>query len=186
MADGVIAFIPDLPHWKQEAFAAVPLGRADKVGLLCDERTLVDVPEQNLSVKIDRGQMISLRFRPYGRPLVDAYLAGPLATELAAAGEEAMIAVTVDALVSALGSNVRDRITATIHSDWANEAYIRGAYAAAKPGQADRRADLSTPIADRLFFAGEATSPGFYSTCHGAWETGEAAAREVARRHGRA
>lgn len=58
----------------------------------------------------------------------------------------------------ALGLDVlRFQINAV--SRWAREPNIRGAYAAAVPGLADRRADLARPIADRLFFAGAATSP---------------------------
>jgi monoamine oxidase len=34
-------------------------------------------------------------------------------------------------------------------------------------------------VNDRLFFAGEATSPNFFSTAHGARESGERAAKEV-------
>jgi monoamine oxidase len=32
------------------------------------------------------------------------------------------------------------------------------------------------PVDDRLFFAGEACSPDFFSTAHGAYETGTATA----------
>jgi len=64
---------------------------------------------------------------------------------------------------------------------WDHEAFIRGGYAAAKPGYAHKRADLGTPLADKVFFAGEATSPEFFSTCHGAHMTGIAVAKEVAR-----
>jgi NADPH-dependent glutamate synthase beta subunit-like oxidoreductase len=31
---------------------------------------------------------------------------------------------------------------------------------------------LAAPIEDRLFFAGEACSPNFFSTAHGAYKTG--------------
>ena len=41
------------------------------------------------------------------------------------------------------------------------------------------RAVLAAPIDGRLFFAGEATSPHFFSTAHGARDSGERAAREV-------
>ena len=47
------------------------------------------------------------------------------------------------------------------------------------------RSDLARPLADRLFFAGEATSPECFRTCHGAWETGVAGARVVARQRKR-
>ena len=45
---------------------------------------------------------------------------------------------------------------------------MRGAYSAALPGQTDQRPRLAKPLDGRLFFAGEATSPEFHSTAHGA------------------
>ena len=41
------------------------------------------------------------------------------------------------------------------------------------------RAVLAAPVDGRLFFAGEATSPNFFSTAHGARDSGERAAGEV-------
>ena len=38
---------------------------------------------------------------------------------------------------------------------------------------------LAAPVDGRLFFAGEATSPEFFSTAHGARDSGERAAKEV-------
>jgi monoamine oxidase len=38
---------------------------------------------------------------------------------------------------------------------------------------------LAEPVDGRLFFAGEATSPNFLSTAHGARDSGERAAKEV-------
>ncbi len=47
------------------------------------------------------------------------------------------------------------------------------------PGHAGKRAVLAAPVDGRLFFAGEATSPNFFSTAHGAQDSGERAAGEV-------
>jgi monoamine oxidase len=38
---------------------------------------------------------------------------------------------------------------------------------------------LAAPVDGRLFFAGEATSSNFFSTAHGARDSGERAAGEV-------
>jgi monoamine oxidase len=38
---------------------------------------------------------------------------------------------------------------------------------------------LAAPVDGRLFFAGEATSPNFFSTAHGARDSGERAAGEM-------
>jgi monoamine oxidase len=180
LAGDVIQFDPPLPPGKQEAFAAVPLGRANKVGLKLDERALADVEEQSITVQIGPGATIGLRLRPFGRNLVDVYLAGPTCAALEVEGEAAMIEAAAEALAAILGGQTRRRITGTIASNWTSEPYIRGAYAAARPGCADKRRDLGLPIEGRLFFAGEATSPEFFSTAHGAWATGVAAAEAVA------
>jgi monoamine oxidase len=68
---------------------------------------------------------------------------------------------------------------------WQHEPWIRGAYGAAQPGKAHRRYDIATPIDDRLFFAGEAASLDFFSTCHGAHLTGIAAVEAAAKTLGR-
>ncbi len=43
----------------------------------------------------------------------------------------------------------------------------------------DDRATLAAPVDGRLFFAGEATSSNFFTTAHGAQESGVRAAKEV-------
>ena len=57
--------------------------------------------------------------------------------------------------------------------------FARGSYSHALPGHAGDRAVLAAPVDGRLFFAGEATSPNFFSTAHGARDSGERAAGEV-------
>ncbi|MBV8565374.1 MAG: FAD-dependent oxidoreductase, partial [Methylobacteriaceae bacterium] len=52
-----------------------------------------------------------------------------------------------------------------------------GSYSHALPGHADARSALAAPIDERIFFAGEACSPHDFSTAHGAYEPGVAAAR---------
>jgi monoamine oxidase len=47
------------------------------------------------------------------------------------------------------------------------------------PGKADCRATLAAPVDNRLFFAGEACSRHDFSTAHGGYLTGVAAAEQV-------
>ena len=54
-----------------------------------------------------------------------------------------------------------------------------GAYSYALPGQVSARQRLAQPFEQRLFFAGEATSPGDFSTAHGAHDSGIRAANEA-------
>jgi monoamine oxidase len=62
---------------------------------------------------------------------------------------------------------------------WAADPWALGSYSHALPGRSGCRATLAAPVDDRIFFAGEATHPHFYSTVHGAWESGLRAADEA-------
>ena len=81
-----------------------------------------------------------------------------------------------DELAGLLGSDVRRQLRPITASFWRRDEFARGSYSYALPGHADDRAKLAAPVDDRLFFAGEACSLNFFSTAHGAYETGTAAA----------
>ncbi len=74
------------------------------------------------------------------------------------------------------GSAVRKQIAPLAASSWLRDPWSRGSYSYALPGHAGDRALLAAPVDNRLFFAGEACSPNFFSTAHGAWLTGITAA----------
>jgi monoamine oxidase len=91
----------------------------------------------------------------------------------------AMTGFATEELVGLFGSAIRHRLSPLAGSFWRADPFARGSYSYALPGHADDRARLAAPVDDRLFFAGEATSPNFFSTAHGAYETGIAAAKAV-------
>jgi len=80
--------------------------------------------------------------------------------------------------VSYLGSDFRRKLTPLSESRWAQDPLRAAPNSHALPGHAGDRAVLAAPVDGRLFFAGEATSPHFFSTAHGA-RIGGAAAGEV-------
>ena len=82
-------------------------------------------------------------------------------------------------IVDALGSSYRKRLAPIACSSWARDPFALGSYSHALPGHSGARAVLARPEGEALFFAGEAVSPGFFSTVHGAWETGERAALDA-------
>ena len=96
-----------------------------------------------------------------------------------------MLALGRQTLASAYGGDILKAIEVEACSMWQHEPWIRGAYGAAQPGKAHLRKDLATPIDDSLYFAGEATSLDFFSTCHGAHLTGIAAVESAAEAIGR-
>ena len=71
-----------------------------------------------------------------------------------------------------LGNDFRRKLKPLAESRWAHDPFARGSYSHALPGHAGDRAVLAAPVDGRLFFAGEATSPNFFSTAHGAGTAG--------------
>ena len=63
--------------------------------------------------------------------------------------------------------------------DWADDPLALGTWCIYRPGQLARVLPDLRSTDGRLFFAGEATSPEFFSTAHGARDSGERAAGEV-------
>ncbi len=177
IADEAIRFSPALPE-KIDAARGLPLGLADKVMLALDEPELLPV-DGNLRGATMRTEMGTYHLRPFGQPCIEGFFGGRFAQALEDAGDGAIAAHSIDEIVSFLGSDFRRKLRPLTESRWAHDPFARGSYSHALPGHAGKRAVLAAPVDSRLFFAGEATSPNFFSTAHGAHESGERAAGEV-------
>jgi monoamine oxidase len=177
LAAGAIRFTPALPD-KETAAAGLPLGLADKVLLAVDDAE--DLPvDGHFYGALDRTGIGSYHLRPLGVPCISGFFGGRHARALADAGEGALAAAAIDELVALLGSDWRRRLRPLRASRWSHDPFARGSYSHALPGHAEARAALAAPVDGRLFFAGEATSPHFFSTAHGARDTGDRAADEA-------
>lgn len=168
-----IVFDPPLPD-KHAAAADLPLGLADKVFLH------VDRPEWSANAHLVGNPYsactASHRLSPFGWPIVESFFGGDCA-EMLEDRDAARFAI--DELVGLLGSDWRKRLTPLTATRWRHEPYIGGSYSHARIGKASQRAVLAAPVDGRIHFAGEACHPFDFSTAHGAYETGVAAARAV-------
>jgi monoamine oxidase len=177
IADESIRFHPALPS-KVDAARGLPLGLADKVMLALEQPE--DLPsEGNLRAATMRTEMGTYHLRPFGQPCIEGFFGGRFAQALEDAGDGAIAAAAIDEIAGLLGSDFRRRLKPLAESRWAHDPFARGSYSHALPGHAGMRAVLAAPVDGRLFFAGEATSPNFFSTAHGARDSGERAAGEV-------
>jgi monoamine oxidase len=177
IAQEAIRFHPALPA-KVDAATGLPLGLADKVMLaLADAAALPK--EGNLRGATMRTEMGTYHLRPFGQPCVEGFFGGRYAKALEDEGDGAIAAHSIDEIASFLGNDIRRKLTPLKESRWASDPFARGSYSHALPGQAHQRAVLAAPIDGRLFFAGEATSANFFSTAHGAHDSGERAAKEA-------
>jgi monoamine oxidase len=177
IADETVRFHPALPA-KVDAARGLPLGLADKVTLALENAEALPV-EGNLRGATMRTGMGTYHIRPFGQPCIEGFFGGRFAQSLEDAGDGALAAAGIDEIVSFLGNDFRRRLKPLAESRWAHDPFARGSYSHALPGHAGDRAVLAEPIDGRLFFAGEATSPEFFTTAHGARDSGERAAGEV-------
>jgi monoamine oxidase len=179
MANESLRFSPALPS-KLEAAHALPLGVADKVFLALDNPD--DLPvETRLFGSTTKTETGSYTLRPFGRPMIDGYFGGPFARALENEGDGAFAAFAIEQICGALGNAMRKRLTPIIESAWARDPYALGSYSYGSPGAQAARATLAAPVDGRLFFAGEHCSEFDFSTAHGAYRTGVAAAQDAIR-----
>jgi monoamine oxidase len=177
IADQSIRFHPALPA-KVDAARGLPLGLADKVMLALNEPEALP-KDGNLRGATMRTAMGSFHLRPFGQACIEGYFGGSFAAALENSGEGVLAAEAIGEIAALLGSDFRRKLKPLAESRWAHDPFARGSYSHALPGHAGARAVLASPVDGRLFFAGEATSPNFFSTAHGARDSGERAAGEV-------
>ena len=170
-------FLPALPE-KTRAASGLPLGLADKLFLALSGSEEFE-PDSRAFGAIDRTATGAYQFRSLGRPLIECYFGGRLAAQLETGGEAAFLDFAVAELVGLFGADFARRVAPLGSHSWGVDPLSRGSYSYALPGRADDRAALAAPVNDRIFFAGEACSRTDFSTAHGAFRTGIAAAEQA-------
>ena len=183
LAEETMRFIPPLAK-KTEAAAGLPLGLADKLFLSLAQPEEFE-KESRLFGRVDRSDTGVYHVRPFGRPQIEGYFGGRLAADLEAGGVAAFADFAIRELVGLLGTHFANRVRPVKLHPWGVDPFSRGSYSYASPGKADCRAELAAPVDDRLFFAGEACSQNDFSTAHGAYLTGIAAAERLIAARGR-
>lgn len=179
LARGAIRFEPAVDDHLQAA-SRLPLGLADKVFLALAEPDAAPA-ESHLLGRPDRAETGSYYIRPLGRPVIECFLGGSLARTLESGGPSAAVAFATGELKRLLGADFVRGLSPIAVTRWAQEPSVRGSYSHALPGYAAARAVLARPVSERLCFAGEACSTTDYSTAHGAWSSGLAAADWIER-----
>jgi monoamine oxidase len=170
-------FAPALPE-KTRAASRLPLGLADKL-FLSLERPEEFAAGARLFGRTDRAGTGTYHMRPFGRPMIEAFYAGQCARDLETGGADAFFDFAVSELTDHFGSAFAQRIKPLSIHCWGSDPYARGSYSYAMPGAAGERAVLAAAVDDRLFFAGEACSAHDFSTAHGGYLTGIAAADQA-------
>lgn len=187
LKSGTIQFTPPLPEEKRQAILRIGFGNYEKLAMRFDK--FYWPREQQRFNYLSEGEPTLfnawLNIGHYtGRPIIMAYHAGRRARKINAWRDDELLAQTLTVMQRIFGDNGFGTIPAPqdyLRTDWQNDPFSCGSYSSDQVGQLPTDRDtLARPIAQQLFFAGEATHPHFYATVHGAYETGVRAAREVA------
>ncbi|HUD52620.1 FAD-dependent oxidoreductase, partial [Parvibaculum sp.] len=123
---------------------------------------------------------VSFQIRPFGSELAIAYLGGRFADEMEREGEAAMVDMAKSAIADMFGSSILGSVEKAVATAWSGDPHTLGAYASALPGHAEARPILSEPVGERIFLAGEAVHPSWFSTVQGAFLSGRDAVERAA------
>lgn len=180
LAAGSIRFDPELPDWKQAAIGEVPMGLLAKIPLLIPGERFGIKPYENVLVEYPGLQDIYFLAWPWESDLMVGFVGGDFGWQLSAAGEDAAIDFAKQRLAQTFGSEAPKKVTKALFTKWASNPLTRGAYAAALPGHFVEREKLGHPLAERVFFAGEALAGPLIQTAGGAFLSGEQTATKAA------
>jgi len=184
LQSGYIRFDPNLPVWKEDAIGQLPMGLLAKIPLLLDGERFGLSPFEDILYERSGLQDIYFLAFPFEMPMMIGFVGGSFAWHLTAQGTEAAIDFALDALRRLFGEKAASHVKKAEFTRWANIPWTRGSYSAALPGKAGARAALARPLADRVFFAGEALAGPLTQTVGGAVISGEQVARDVLKRIG--
>jgi monoamine oxidase len=176
-----IAFDPVLPNEKLQAIDGLPMGLLAKIPLQFDGERFGVPPNYWLSYMPESERLCYCLAWPFGSNVMIPFVGGRFGWALSQDGEAAAVDFALGEMEKMFGSAVRKHFVQGAFTGWATDPDVLGAYAHSMPGHIGARQALGLPLADRLFFAGEATAGGYAMTCGGAFRSGERAAIDVAK-----
>jgi len=176
-----IAFTPPLPDPKRRAVGALGMGLLNKVYLSFAE-PVPELEALNLIRVSDQPRAFPFWVNltePSGKAVFGVLNAGSFARELEQLDNAGRIEAAYQAFRTMAGADLAAP-EAGLSTAWASDPYAFGAYSFLPAGaEFSLRRHLAAPVADRVFFAGEATSSDYPATVHGAYLSGQQAALEL-------
>jgi len=184
VASGGLKFNPALGHQQTDAFGRMSLGSYDHIGLELNGNPLGLDSDDLVFEKSADAHTAAILANVSGTPLCLVDVAGGFGRDLSAQGEAAMFDFAANWLAGLYGAEIKRMIGRKYATRWNSEPYALGAWSAAVPGSQFARQQLLQPIADDVWYAGEAAHVTLWGTVGGAWESGERAADAVLKRLG--
>jgi monoamine oxidase len=179
-----IRFDPPLPIETQTAIDGLPMGLLAKIPLKFEGTRLGLTPNDWLTYAATDKRLCYFLSWPFDMDLMIGWVGGRFGWELSKGSEADAVDFALGELRNIFGADIDRHFVKGRFTQWANDPDVRGAYAHQKPGAAGARTVLARPVADRLYFAGEAAAGSQSMTCDGAFSAGVRAARQAAIDHG--
>ena len=178
---GSVQFKPDLPPGKKDAISKLGMGVVNKCYLRFDKVFWPKDADWLGFVSTHRGgwdTWVSFQ-RSVNLPVLLGFTAAERGREMESWNDQRIVNSAIETLRTSFGSKIPDPVDYQI-SRWASDPFAGGAYSYNALGSTPKmREELMKPIANRIFFAGEATSRKNFGTAHGAYLSGIQAARNV-------
>ena len=178
-----LEFTPALPNKKLQAISELPNGLLNKIGIDLDPNWNEVWEGYTADYHKEGEEFCTLLFGFFNTSLAIGFTSGRFAVLLEKEGPGSATEFCLQGLRSLFGNDVTKYVRRTTETAWQSDPTTCGSYSYALPGCADARTVLAEPVADRLFFAGEATIPSAYATVHGAYLSGKDVAEKIIRQH---
>jgi monoamine oxidase len=178
---GRISFDPPLPDSKQYAIDALQMGILNKLYLHFPsvfwdaQADFIDVAAQQAGQSVEFLNISLI----HDEPVLLCFFAADFGRTLESWDDTRVIAHTMTLLRTIYGAGIPEP-DGYLLTRWGQDPYSYGSYSFnAVDSTSDDRVALAEPVADRLFFAGEATHEDYPATVHGALLSGQDAAQQV-------
>jgi monoamine oxidase len=179
LSSGTLAFDPALPDRHRRALAGLEMGHTAKIGLLFDRDVFIGLDANTIVLPEDnRRSQPLVQTKAWGHNMAIVIIGGDEVADMEEKGH--LVDYAKEQIAEMFGNEAKNAITKTVASSWNTNPWVRGGYSSALPGGVPGRVVLAEePLADRVFFAGEATSKLQHSSIHGAYLSGQDAAERV-------
>lgn len=182
LKQNLIQFFPSLPKEKQMAITHLKMGILNRIYLRFEQvfwDKAVDIIGFIPNKKQPRFTEFLNLYKYTNEPILLAMVSGKFAMELEKLPDHLVKAKALTILELIYGNGVTEP-TDFMMTHWGDDPYTLGSYSTlSKHANRNDYNLLASSVENKLFFAGEATHTNYPSTMHGAFLSGERAAKEV-------
>lgn len=178
-----IKFIPDLPTYKQDVINRMHMGNVNKF-LVKWDKTFWDNQLQYIGYTADAKGRFNYflnvnKFAPNSNALM-TFAFGDEADVTEKQTDDQIINEIVTNLRNIYGDAVPQQKPKLLRTKWRENQFTFGAYSFVGVGSTTNDfATIAAPVQNKIYFAGEHTSTEYRGTVHGAYLSGERAAKQI-------